>query len=53
MSDLKNMLAREKQKDKGFAEGYEEGDEQFKTGVMLRLGARVGRAHAGRTGFQA
>jgi ribosome-binding protein aMBF1 (putative translation factor) len=36
MSDLKQYINQRKIKDKEFAEGYEEGYEQFKIGVMLR-----------------
>ena len=36
MSDLKQYVARRKKRDKEFAEGYEEGYEQFRIGVMLR-----------------
>ncbi|MBA4417618.1 MAG: transcriptional regulator [Syntrophus sp. (in: bacteria)] len=36
MSDLKQYVARRKKQDKEFAEGYEEGYEQLKIGVMLR-----------------
>jgi ribosome-binding protein aMBF1 (putative translation factor) len=35
MSDLK-YIAKRKKTDKKFAEGYDEGYEQFKIGVMLR-----------------
>jgi hypothetical protein len=34
MSDLKQYIDRRKKKDKKFAEGYEEGYEQLKIGVM-------------------
>ncbi len=36
MSDLKEYIDKRKKSDKGFAQGYEEGYEQFKVGVMLR-----------------
>ncbi len=36
MSDLKKYISERKRKDKKFAEGYDEGYEQFKVGVMLR-----------------
>ena len=36
MSDLKQYIDRRKKIDKEFAEGYEEGYEQFKIGAMLR-----------------
>ena len=36
MSDLKKYIAKRKKTDKEFAEGYEEGYEQFKIGVVLR-----------------
>ena len=36
MSDLKQYIDRRKKKDKKFAEGYEEGYEQLKIGVMFR-----------------
>ncbi|MCX5810502.1 MAG: helix-turn-helix transcriptional regulator [Proteobacteria bacterium] len=36
MSDLKQYIDRRKKRDAEFAEGYEEGYEQFKIGVMLR-----------------
>lgn len=36
MSDLKKYISERKKKDKKFAEGFEEGYEQFKVGVMLR-----------------
>jgi hypothetical protein len=36
MSDLKKYVAERKKKDKAFAEGYDEGYEQFKIGVVLK-----------------
>jgi ribosome-binding protein aMBF1 (putative translation factor) len=36
MSDLKKYITERKKRDKKFAEGYDEGYEQFKVGVMLR-----------------
>jgi ribosome-binding protein aMBF1 (putative translation factor) len=36
MSDLKKYIAKRKKTDKKFAEGYDEGYEQFKIGVILR-----------------
>jgi len=36
MSDLKKYIAQRKKGDRKFAEGHEEGYEQFKIGVMLR-----------------
>jgi ribosome-binding protein aMBF1 (putative translation factor) len=36
MSDLKKYIGARKKADKEFAEGFEEGYEQFKIGVMLR-----------------
>jgi HTH-type transcriptional regulator / antitoxin HipB len=36
MSDLKQYINQRKKIDKEFAEGYKEGYEQFKIGVMLR-----------------
>lgn len=36
MSDLKKYIAGRKKTDPAFAEGYDEGYEQFKIGVMLR-----------------
>jgi HTH-type transcriptional regulator/antitoxin HipB len=36
MSDLKKYINHRKKKDKNFSEGYEEGCEQFKVGVLLR-----------------
>ncbi len=36
MSDLKRYIGERKKRDKAFAEGFEEGYEQFKIGVMLR-----------------
>ena len=36
MSDLKKYIRERKRGDKEFAEGFEEGYEQFKIGVMLR-----------------
>ena len=36
MSDLKNYIKERKKRDKEFSEGFEEGYEQFKIGVMLR-----------------
>jgi DNA-binding XRE family transcriptional regulator len=36
MSDLKKYISDRKSRDKAFAEGYDEGYEQFKIGVMLR-----------------
>ena len=35
MSDLKKYIAKRKKTDKEFAEGYEEGYEQFKIEVVL------------------
>jgi len=36
MSDLKKYVHNRKKKDKSFAEGYDDGYEQFKIGVMLK-----------------
>ena len=36
MDDLKNYINERKKADKAFAEGFEEGYEQFKIGVILR-----------------
>ena len=36
MSDLSKYIKGRKKRDKEFAQGYEEGYEQFKIGVMLR-----------------
>lgn len=36
MSDLKEYIIERKKRDKEFAEGFDEGYEQFKVGVMLR-----------------
>ena len=36
MSDLKKYVRERKKKDKTFVEGYDEGYEQFKIGVVLR-----------------
>lgn len=36
MSNLKNYIERRKQKDAAFSEGFDEGYEQFKIGVILR-----------------
>ena len=36
MSDLKKYIAKRKKTDPTFAEGFEEGYEQFKIGVVLR-----------------
>ncbi len=36
MSDLKKYISERKKRDKKFAEGFNEGYEQFKVGVMLR-----------------
>ena len=36
MSDLKKYIATRKKTDEKFAEGFEEGYEQFKIGVILR-----------------
>ncbi|HHT9125186.1 MAG TPA: helix-turn-helix domain-containing protein [Candidatus Brocadiia bacterium] len=36
MRDLKKYISERKKRDKKFAEGFEEGYEQFKIGVMLR-----------------
>lgn len=36
MSDLKKHINERKKRDKKFAEGFDEGYEQFKVGVMLR-----------------
>lgn len=36
MSDLKKYISERKKRDKKFAEGFAEGYEQFKVGVILR-----------------
>lgn len=36
MSDLKKYIHERKKRDRSFAEGYDEGYEQFKTGVVLK-----------------
>ncbi|MBU1487239.1 helix-turn-helix domain-containing protein [bacterium] len=36
MSDLKEYIKERKEKDRVFTEGFDEGYEQFKIGVMLR-----------------
>jgi ribosome-binding protein aMBF1 (putative translation factor) len=36
VSDLKEYIIERKKRDKEFAEGFDEGYEQFKVGVMLR-----------------
>ena len=36
MSDLKKYVTERKKRDKSFAEGYNEGYEQFKIGVVLK-----------------
>lgn len=36
MSDLKRYVSERKKRDKRFADGYDEGYEQFKVGVLLR-----------------
>ena len=36
MSDLKKYIHERKKKDRSFAEGYNDGYEQFKIGVVLR-----------------
>ena len=36
MSDLKKYIGQRKKRDRKFAEGYDEGYEQFKIGVMLK-----------------
>ena len=36
MSDLNKYIAERKKRDKSFADGYDEGYDQFKIGVMLR-----------------
>jgi HTH-type transcriptional regulator / antitoxin HipB len=36
MSELKRYVHERKQRDPDFAEGYDEGYEQFKIGVMLK-----------------
>jgi ribosome-binding protein aMBF1 (putative translation factor) len=36
MSDLKKYIKRRKQKDASFSEGFDEGYEQFKIGIILR-----------------
>jgi ribosome-binding protein aMBF1 (putative translation factor) len=36
MSDLKKYIQKRKKRDKKFAEGFDEGYEQFKIGVILR-----------------
>ena len=45
MSDLKNYITKRKRKDSRFAEGFEEGYENFKIGVLLRQA----REHEGLT----
>lgn len=37
MSDLKKFVEEEKERDPEFAEGYDEGYENFKVGVLLQL----------------
>lgn len=44
MSDLKKYVAKRKTRDKKFAEGYGEGYEQFKVGVVLRQARKVTEA---------
>jgi len=41
MSDLKKYINKRKKRDKQFAAGYDEGYEQFKVGVILRLAREV------------
>jgi HTH-type transcriptional regulator/antitoxin HipB len=36
MSDLKKYIRERKKRDKSFSEGYDEGYEQFKIGLILR-----------------
>ncbi|OGW40351.1 MAG: transcriptional regulator [Nitrospirae bacterium RBG_13_39_12] len=36
MSDIKKYISKRKKRDKKFAEGFDEGYEQFKVGVMIR-----------------
>jgi hypothetical protein len=36
MSDLKKYIHERKKRDRSFAEGYDEGYEQFKIGVVLK-----------------
>lgn len=36
MSDLKKYISERKRRDKKFADGFDEGYEQFKVGVILR-----------------
>jgi HTH-type transcriptional regulator/antitoxin HipB len=36
MSDLKKYILKRKKRDKGFSEGYDDGYEQFKIGLILR-----------------
>ena len=36
MSDLKKYINKRKKTDKAFAEGYDEGFEEFKIGIMLK-----------------
>jgi HTH-type transcriptional regulator / antitoxin HipB len=36
MNDLKKYITERKERDKEFAEGFDEGYEQFKIGVLLR-----------------
>ena len=46
MSDLKKYIAKRKKTDKEFAEGFEEGYEQFKIGVVRRQAREsVGLTH--------
>lgn len=41
MNDLKMYIAKRKKVDKEFADGFEEGYEQLKTGVILRRSREV------------
>ena len=44
MSDFDNYIDGRKKKDKGFAEGFDEGYEQFKIGEVLRPAAPATKA---------
>jgi hypothetical protein len=52
MSDLKQYVGERKKRDREFAKGFEEEYEQFKAGVLRRLGANRCDRGSRPTGWQ-
>jgi hypothetical protein len=50
MSDLKKYIHERKKRDRSFAEGYDEGYEQFKIGVVLKHARESAGLNQGRSG---